>query len=103
MVELKPGTRWASQVCDTEVVVVRGAKQPVSLECGGQPMVPVGDERDPDLELDPSLAGGSLIGKRFADAEAGVELLVTKAGAGSLAIDGVALPLKDAKPLPSSD
>jgi len=102
-VELKPGTRWASQVCDTEVVVVRAANRPVSLECGGHPMVPVGSDRDAGLTLDPALAGGSLIGKRFADPDAGVELLVTKAGAGSLAIDGVAIPLKDAKPLPSSD
>ena len=101
--DLKPGTRWASQVCDTEVVVVRGASQPVTLECGGQPMVPVGDEKAPGLELDPSKADGSLIGKRFAHPEAGVEVLVTKAGAGTLAVDGVALPLKDAKPLPSSD
>jgi hypothetical protein len=102
-VELKPGTRWASQVCDTEVVVVRGAKEPVSLECGGHPMVPVGDAGAPGLELDPVFAGGSLIGKRFAQPDDGVELLVTKAGAGTLAIDGVALPLKSAKPLPSSD
>lgn len=101
--ELKPGTRWASQVCDTEVVVVRGATQPVTLECGGQPMVAVGTDRPPGLELDPALSGGSLIGKRFAHPESGVEVLVTKAGDGTLAIDGVAIPLKDAKPLPSSD
>jgi hypothetical protein len=30
-------------------------------------------------------------------------LLCTKAGAGSLALDGRALGLKEAKPLPSSD
>ena len=101
--ELKPGTRWASQVCDSEVVVVRAANRSVSLECGGHPMVPVGDAGAAGLELDPSFAEGSLIGKRFADPDAGVELLVTKAGAGTLAIDGVAIPLKDAKPLPSSD
>jgi hypothetical protein len=102
-VDLKPGTRWASQVCDTEVVVVRAASRPVSLECGGHPMAPVGDDPGADLNLDPSFADGSLIGKRFADPDSGVELLVTKAGAGSLAVDGVAIPLKDAKPLPSSD
>jgi hypothetical protein len=101
-VDLKPGSRWASQVCETEVVVVRGVGQSASLECGGQPMVPVGDERSPGLELDPSFAAGSLVGKRFAQPD-GVEVLVTKAGDGTLAIDGVALPLKDAKPLPSSD
>jgi hypothetical protein len=102
-VDLKPGTRWASQVCETEVVVVRGAGQSVSLECGGQPMVPVGEAPSSDLELNPDFASGSLVGKRFAQPDAGIEVLVTKAGAGTLAIDGVALPLKDAKPLPSSD
>jgi hypothetical protein len=65
-------------------------------------MVPVGDERASGLALDPSLAAGSLVGKRFAQPD-GIEVLVTKAGDGTLAIDGVALPLKDAKPLPSSD
>jgi hypothetical protein len=102
-VELKPGTRWVSQVCDTEVVVVRAAGQSVSLECGGHPMVPVGDEKDPGLALDADFADGSLIGKRFTEPDLGLELLVTKAGAGSLAVGGTALALKDAKPLPSSD
>jgi hypothetical protein len=99
----KPGTRWASQVCNTEVVVVRTSTEPVSLECGGHPMAPVGDDRASDLTIDPAFAGGSLIGKRFADPESGLELLVTKAGQGSLAVDGISIPLKEAKPLPSSD
>ena len=101
--DLKPGSRWASQVCATEVVVVRSSTGPVSLECGGHPMTPVGDDRAADLDLDPAFAGGSLIGKRFADPESGLELLVTKAGEGSLAVDGISIPLKEAKPLPSSD
>jgi hypothetical protein len=66
-------------------------------------MVPVGEDRGPGIQLDSSFAGGSLIGKRFAQPDDGVELLVTKAGAGTLAVDGVPLPLKTAKPLPSSD
>ena len=101
--DLKPGTRWASQVCDTEVVVVRAASTPASLECGGHPMVSQGSEASTGLSLDASLADGSPIGKRFVHDDLGLEILVTKAGAGSLAIDGVALTLKDAKPLPSSD
>jgi hypothetical protein len=44
-----------------------------------------------------------VIGKRFADSESGLELLVTKAGEGSLAVDGITIPLKVAKPLPASD
>jgi hypothetical protein len=102
-VDLKAGSRWASQACETEVVVVRGATQPVSLECGGHPMVPITDDHSAKVELDPSFSGGSPVGKRFANPEVGVELLVTKAGTGSLALDGVAVPLKDAKPLPASD
>jgi hypothetical protein len=102
-VDLKPGSRWASQVCATEVVVVRVSTEPVSLECGGHPMTPVGEDSASDFTLDPAFVGGSLIGKRFADPESGLELLVTKAGEGSLAVNGVTIPLKDAKPLPSSD
>jgi hypothetical protein len=90
-------------VCATEVVVVRASTEPVSLECGGHPMTPVGDDGSAELVLDPAFAGGSLIGKRFADTESGLELLVTKAGEGSLAVDGISIPLKEAKPLPSSD
>jgi hypothetical protein len=101
--DLKPGSRWASQVCATEVVVVRASTEPVSLECGGHPMIPVGDDRSAELTLDPAFAGASLIGKRFADPDSGLELLVTKAGEGSLAVDGISIPLKEAKPLPSSD
>jgi hypothetical protein len=101
--DLKPGTRWASQVCNTEVVVVRTSTEPVSLECGGHPMAPVGTDRDPGLALEPEFSAGSLIGKRFADPDSGLELLVTKAGEGNLAVNGVAIPLKEAKPLPSSD
>jgi hypothetical protein len=103
VVDLKPGSRWASQACETEVVIVRSASQSVSLECGGHPMVPLPDDHSSEVDLDPSFAEGSPVGKRFANPDLGVELLVTKAGAGSLAIDGVAVPLKDAKPLPSSD
>jgi hypothetical protein len=101
--DLKPGTRWTSQVCDTEVIVVRAPTSDVSLECGGHPVVPVGADQSTDLTLDPLFAQGSLIGKRLADEESGIEVLVTKAGAGSLAVNGVVIPLKEAKPLPSSD
>jgi hypothetical protein len=101
--DLKPGSRWASQVCDTEVIVVRAPTSAVTLECGGHPVTPVGDGPSSDVTLDPAFAQGSLIGKRFADPESGLELLVTKAGEGSLAVNGVVIPLKEAKPLPSSD
>jgi hypothetical protein len=43
------------------------------------------------------------MGKRYANEEAGLEVLVTKAGSGTLSVGAVVLPLKDAKALPSSD
>jgi hypothetical protein len=101
--ELKAGSRWRSAVCDTEVVVVRAPTGTPSLECGGQPMIPHDAERPAGAEVDAAFAGGTQMGKRFADLETGIEVLATKGGAGSLSLDGVPFALKDAKPLPSSD
>ena len=101
--ELKPGSRWQSAVDDTQVIVVKAPSSAVVLQCGGHPMVPVGSEVPTGLTLDPAFSEATAIGKRFADEASGLELLATKAGAGTLALDGVAIPLKDAKPLPASD
>ena len=103
MSELKPGTRWRSAVCSTEVIVVKAPGSDVRLECGGHPMVPIDAEPPSGLTLDPGFSEGTKIGKRFAEADSGIELLATKGGDGTLALDGTAIPLKDAKPLPSSD
>lgn len=98
---LKPGSRHRSQVCETEVIVVRPAD--INLTCGGHPMVPLGDEPDASLTLDPKLSGGAPIGKRFTDATGALEVLVTKAGAGTLADGTTPLEPREAKTLPSSD
>jgi hypothetical protein len=45
---------------------------------------------------------GSLLGKRY-EHSSGLELLVTKPGAGSLGVGEQALKQKESKPLPSSD
>ncbi|WP_304560719.1 hypothetical protein [Sphingomonas immobilis] len=101
--ELKPGSRWKSAVCTSEVVVVRPPKTPVSLECGGQPMVALAATAPEGLELSPDFSGGTAVGKRYFDEAAGLEVLGSKAGKGSLAIDGKPLNLKEAKALPASD
>lgn len=98
---LKPGTRLRSAVCDAEVVVVKGSGEH-ELTCGGASLVAV-DSDEARGELDPAQAEGTLLGKRYTDEGATVEILCTKAGAGSLALDGTPLALKSAKPLPSSD
>ena len=97
---IKNGTRLASQVCDTQVIVVRSSDGLDDLRCGGVPMVPVGGEQSG--ELDPAFSGGTVMGKRYVD-ETGAEVLVTKPGAGSLSIGATALQLKEVKPLPASD
>lgn len=51
----------------------------------------------------PGFDAGAPMGKRFEDPALGLEVLVSKAGAGSLAVDGTLLEIKGAKPLPSSD
>ena len=101
---IKNGTRLQSQVCDTQVIVVRTADSLDDLRAGGAPMVPIGESGTPagQLSLDPALSGGSLMGKRYVD-ESGAEVLVTKAGKGTLSVGPTALTIKAAKPLPASD
>lgn len=101
--DLKPGSRWKSAVCETELVVVRPPKAPVSLECGGTPVVPHAGDKPTAVELSPSHSAGSAAGKRYADPETGMEVLCSKAGAGSLSIDGRPIGATEAKKLPSSD
>lgn len=99
---IKNGTRLQSQVCDTQVIVVRASDALQDLRAGGAPMIPIGDAADSGLTLDDTLAGGTLMGKRYVDAD-GAEVLVTKAGRGALTIGTTPLELKEAKPLPASD
>lgn len=99
---IKNGTRLQSQVCDTQVIVVRAAQSLDDLRCGGRPMLSLDAERPADAALDPAFADGAVMGKRYVD-EDGAEVLVTKAGAGTLSVGVTALTLKEAKPLPASD
>lgn len=96
---MKPGMKLKSAACDTEVMVIKCGQG--SVECGGVPMVT--DRPASPAALDPARAGGTLMGKRYVDAGGGFELLCVKPGKGTLSIDGVALSVKDAKPLPASD
>jgi hypothetical protein len=99
---VKNGTRLQSQVCDTQVIVVKAAESLDDLRCGGHPMLPLDADRPADGAVDPAFAEGSTMGKRYVD-DGGAEVLVTKAGAGSLSIGAAPLVLKEAKPLPASD
>lgn len=103
---MKPrvGQTLTSTVDATTVIVVRCPDSDLEITCGGATMV------DPKLPApdaagvaDPDQMSGTQLGKRYADDGLGLELLCTKAGQGTLSVNGAALPLKAAKPLPASD
>jgi hypothetical protein len=101
--ELRPGLRLESATCDTQVVVVKAPKDAADVEvcCGGAPMRAV----DAGGDRLPATGGGepTLLGKRYADDELGLELLCTRGGVGTLSVGGRPLLQRGAKPLPSSD
>ena len=76
---IKNGTRLQSQVCDTQVIVVRSADSLDDLRAGGARWCRSAKRQSPDLTLDPALSDGNVMGKRYVD-ENGAEVLVTKAG-----------------------
>jgi hypothetical protein len=100
---IKVGARLRSTVCDTEMIVVGSPGEELDLCCGGHPMVAkdaaVPGAGEPKAGFDE----GTLLGKRYADQQRGLEVLVTRAGTGSLSVGDDPLPVKDAKPLPASD
>jgi hypothetical protein len=102
MTLVKPGDRLRSRVCGTEVIVVRAPSVDTEIACGGEPMArnePAGAAAANGAAAGP----GTLLGKRYADEEIGLELLCTKAGHGQLSVDGRVLALREARPLPASD
>jgi hypothetical protein len=99
--ELKVGQKLKSSVCDTQVMIIKTIAGMHELTCGGAPM-DLGLESQ-SAELDPDKAKGTLIGKRYVNADESVELLCVKGGAGTLYLDGEELLAKQAKALPSSD
>jgi hypothetical protein len=101
--ELRPGSRLRSAVDATEVVVVKPPAGPVDLRCGGHPMVPLGSGAGAGAAPSPDHADGTLLGKRYVDADQTLEVLCTKPGDGSLSIGDEPLQTKEAKPLPASD
>jgi hypothetical protein len=48
---VKSGTRLQSQVCDTQVIVVKASDELDDLCCGGVPMVPLDAEIDSGATL----------------------------------------------------
>jgi hypothetical protein len=103
--DLKPGMRLWSLACDTEIIVIRApATSSADLTCGGELMSTAAPNPASRRSAGAQSAGGSLLGKRYTLGDQDdLEVLVTRAGAGTLAADGAPLTVKAARPLPSSD
>ena len=102
---MKPrvGQSLVSAIDSTAVIVVKAPEDDVTITCGGVEMVEKGQEPPAGATADPAQQAGTQLGKRYADDGVGIELLCTKGGEGTLAVNGTPVPLKDAKPLPASD
>ncbi len=99
---LKSGTRLKSTVCNAQVMIIKAASDG-ELSCGGAPMVGLEESGQDVISLDPNVAGGCVMGKRYVNEDESFEALCTKPGEGSLLLDGKQLTIKEAKKLPSSD
>ena len=104
-VKFRAGQQLVSAVDSTAVIVIRAPEAECTLTCGGVAMAAPDQagSGQPVTEPDPTLMGGTQIGKRYVDEADTIQVLCTKAGKGTLALDGQPLVLQAAKPLPASD
>jgi len=99
---LKPGMTLVSVVDATTILVVKAPADDVTVTCGAEPMTDPASAPS-GRPTTTAAAGGAQLGKRYTDEAGSIELLCTKGGSGVLAVDGTALTIKQAKPLPASD
>ena len=98
--KLRTGGRYRSAVDDTEVIITRVDGAEGELTCGGVPMRGIGAMGE-QLPIESGQDAGTALGKRYGSDT--LEVLVTKPGGGTLALDGAPLEMRAAKPLPASD
>jgi hypothetical protein len=101
-VEIKAGTRLKSATDSTEVMVVKAPGTDVDLRCGGHPLLAM-DAEGRAAAIESGFEAGTLVGKRYEDAAASLEILCTKGGPASLSLGADLLTPKGAKALPASD
>jgi len=97
---IKAGTKLSSTVCQTQIMALRVPAEALEIACGGAPMATGDGDKG---EIDSDLAGGTLVGKRYVDEGETMEFLCTRAGEGTIQVNGQPLDIKQAKQLPSSD
>jgi hypothetical protein len=98
---VKPGTKWNSTVCQTQIMALRVPGGDLELTCGGVDM----STKEPAERgaTDGDLSSGTLVGKRYVDEGETMEFLCTRGGDGTIQVNGISLGIKEAKKLPSSD
>lgn len=101
MVQIKAGTKLFSAVCDTQIMILRVPADDLDVTCGGLPMQT--EEAAEKSSILGDAGEGSLVGKRYVDEAETIEFLCTRGGEGNISVNGVALEIKQAKRLPSSD
>jgi len=101
-VKFRAGQQLVSAVDTTAVIVIKAPAEECTVTCGGVAMAVAGAAVTA-AEPDPALLGGTQLGKRYVDDADTIQLLCTKAGDGTLALDGRPLAVQAAKPLPASD
>lgn len=79
----KAGERLKFETGTAEVVVTKGG--------------------DASIDFDPNAEGALQVGKRYTDEASGIEVLVTKAGAGALVCNGAAMAQVQPKQTKSAD
>jgi len=91
----------AAIVAGADVIVTRAAKGEIRLTCAGVEMVAITAtvEEPATITVDEPV----VLGKRYEDAETGLELLCTKAGGGPLECDGRGLVIVTPKLMPATD
>ncbi|MET0781056.1 MAG: hypothetical protein ABWZ16_06025 [Microbacterium sp.] len=101
---MKVGQRYRSENTTTQVIVMRGTADDITLECAGLPMVALDPTSPPPGPSNGAAGPNALqVGKRYTDEATGLEVLCTAAGEGPVSIDGRPLVTAAAKLLPSSD
>lgn len=82
---------------------MRSSTETIDLRCGGLAFEILDGEAGPRSPIAEGFEGGTQVGKRYADDDAGIEVLCTKGGPASVSIGEQVLAPKGAKALPASD
>jgi len=97
------GQRLRSAVSSVEAIIVRVPAGDVTITCAGAPMLGPDEAADGSYPPADPAQRHTLLGKRYLDADSDLEMLCVAAGPGEIAVDGRALTIKTAQPLPASD